>query len=123
MNPSHDFTKQIVDILLGAIPKGTVWAFQFVWNLAISFLLSHLLATIAILVIVLVYAFFKAVMGHWWVLGRVLYTYLYWGSVLIIGSIFGPEIFASTYADIGLFILYIICFILVGKILNKTKLK
>jgi predicted branched-subunit amino acid permease len=62
-------------------------------------------------------------MGHWWVLGSVLYPYLYWGIILIIGLIFGPAIFVNTYAELDLFILYIFCFILVGRILNKTGLK
>lgn len=120
---NHDFIKEMPSWLLNTIQEALLKDIKIFWNWGISYLSDHLWLVIAILLIVLVYAVFRALMGHWWVLGSVLYTYLYWGSVLIIGLVFGPEIFTTTYIDIGLFILYILCFIAVGKILNKTGLR
>ncbi len=126
MNPtvtSQDFIKEMPNFFLNAIQKGTVDALKFVWHLATSFLLEHWIAVIGIILIVFVYAVFRALMGHWWVLGHVLYNYLYWGAVLAIGSIWGSQVFAGTYTDLGLFLLYIACYIAVGQILTKTGLK
>lgn len=116
---SPDFIKQMPSWLLNTIQEATIKDIKIMWSWGMSYLLSHLWIVIGILLIVLVYALFRAFMGHWWVLGSVLYNYLYWGSLLIIGLIFGPEIFAGTYIDIGLLILYVICYIAVGKILKK----
>ena len=116
---SPDFIKQMPSWLLNTIQEATIKDIKIMWNWTMSYLLTHLWIVIGILLIVLVYALFRAFMGHWWVLGSVLYNYLYWGSLLIIGLIFGPEIFADTYIDIGLFILYVLCYIAVGKILKK----
>ncbi|MFA5841126.1 MAG: hypothetical protein WC847_02560 [Candidatus Paceibacterota bacterium] len=120
---SPDFTKQMVDMLLGSIPKGTIWALQFVWDIIKTFLSNNLMAVTIILIIILIYAVLRALMGDWWVLGKVLHKYLYWGSGLLIAFIWGPEVFAGTYVDIWLYILSITCFIVVGVILNKTGLK
>jgi hypothetical protein len=121
MNQSNDFTKQLIDSFLNSLQEGTIWALKFVWDLITSFLLQNWVAVVIILVIVLIYAVLKALTGHWWVLGHVLYNYFYWGLILAIGAIWGPESFAGIYAEIGLFALYIVCYILVGKILRKFR--
>lgn len=117
MNP--DFIKQTPTWFLNTIQEATIKDIKIFWDWGMSYLLAHLWIVLGILLIVLVYAVFRALMGHWWVLGSVLYNYLYWGSLLIVGLIWGPEIFASSYVDVGLFILYILCYIAVGKILQK----
>ncbi len=122
MNPAPDFTKQLVDTLFASIEKGTIQAFTWIWSGVTSYLLEHWLAVSIVLLVVLIYAIGRAVMGHWWILGSVLYNYLYAGALLLIGSIWGPAVFANTYADIGFFALYIICYIAVGKILRYTEL-
>ena len=114
-----DFIKQMPTWFLNTIQEAIIKDVKIAWNFGISYLLAHIWIIISILIIILFYALIRAFMGHWWVLGSVLYNYLYFGSLLIIGLIWGPEIFVSTYIDIGLFILYVICFIIVGKILNK----
>jgi len=76
------------------------------------------------LVLVLVAATVRAVTtGRWGWLGSVLYNYLYFGTLFVIGLIWGPEIFANDYFEIALVILYIVCFSLVGVILTKTGLR
>lgn len=123
MNQSSDFLKQLVDGLLVSIEKGTVQAYTWIWDGITAYLLEHLMAVLIILFFVLVYAIVRALMGHWWVLGSVLYNYLYAGALLLVGAIFGPAIFANTYASIGFFVLYVVCYLLVGKILKETGLK
>jgi hypothetical protein len=118
-----DFIKQMPAWFLDTIQEATIKDIKIFWDWGISYPLAHLWIIIGILLIVLVYAVFRAFMWHWWVLGSVLYNYLYWGSLLIIGLIFGPEIFASSYVDVGLFILYILCYIIVGKILKTTGIR
>ena len=123
MNPPYDFTKQLLDTIFVSIEKGTIQVYTFIWNGITSYLLIHWIAVVLILILVLLYAITRALAGHWWVLGSVLYNYLYAGALLLIGAIFGPAIFANTYADIGFFLLYAICFFLVGRILTRTGLK
>ena len=123
MNEPLDFTKQLIDTLFISINKGTIQAFTWIWNAITSYIFDHWIAVIVILFIVFIYAIIRAFLGHWWVLGSVMYNYLYFGILFLIGSIWGPSVFANTYANIGFFLLYIICFILVGKILTKTGLK
>lgn len=122
MNPSSDFVKQLIETIFNSLQTGIVWAIKFIWDLTTSFLLNHWVIVIITLFVVLVYAVFKALMGQRWLLGHVLYNYFYWGLILLIGIIFGPEIFAGTYVEIFTFILYIICYIVVGRILTKIKL-
>ena len=123
MNPPPDFTKQLVDTLFASIEKGTIQAFTWFWNGITSYLIEHWIVVSIILLVVLIVAVVRAFAGQWWMLGSVLYNYLYAGSLLLIGSIWGPAVFANTYADIGFFVLYIICYLLVGRILTKTGLK
>jgi len=123
MNPPPDFTKQLVDTLFASIEKGTIQAFTWIWNGVTSYLLEHWIAVSIVLLVVLIIAIVRAFAGRWGMLGSVLYTYLYGGTLLLIGSIWGPAVFANTYADIGFFLLYVVCFILVGRILIKTGLK
>jgi hypothetical protein len=125
MNPTTNpnFTKQIVNMFLSIIPNGTIWAFKLVFGIIKTFVFSNLIAVTIILLVVLAYAVLMALMGEWWILGKVLHKYLYWGSGFIIALIWGPEVFTGTYMDLWLYILSIICFIVVGIILNKTGLQ
>lgn len=118
-----DFPKQIVSLLLKTLDESTKQAFRMVWNILMSFLIEHWVAVIIILFIVLVYAVIRALLGHWWVFGSVLYNYFYFGILFLIGLIWGPEVFANDYFKIFLTILYITCFTVVGVILNKTGLR
>lgn len=120
---SNDFLKQMVEVMLNSFQQGTIQAFTWIWNGITSYLIEHWIAVIIVLLVVLIYAILRAFMGHWWILGSVLYNYFYAGALLLIGSILGPAVFANTYADIGFLILYIICYIVVGRILARTGLR
>lgn len=120
MTPESIGPEMLRHLFTESIPKGIILAYQMIWNFVNSFLLDNWIIVLISLIGVLVYAIFRALMGHWWVLGSVLYTYFYWGIIWIIGFIWGPEVFAGVYADLGLFALYVFCFILVGIILHKS---
>ncbi len=123
MAPESLAPETIKYLFLEAIPKGTIWALQLIWGALITLLSAHWLAVTIVLVIILVYSVIRALMGDWWVLGKVLHKYLFWGSGFLIALIWGPEVFAGTYVDIGLYILSIVCFVVVGIILNKSGLR
>jgi len=118
-----DFPKQIVSLLLNTINESTKQMFRVMWNIFMSLLVEHWKAVIIVLFTVLIYAIIRALLGHWWVLGNVLYNYFYFGILFIIGLIWGPEVFANDYFKLVLVIVYIVCFTLVGIILNKTGLR
>jgi len=117
------FFKNLFTLLLDKIQQGTILAYQKIWDGITSYLLGHLIVVIIILFVVFLYSLVRGLMGHWWIFGSVAYNYLYFGSLLVIGSIWGPEIFSNTYADIGFFLLYILCYIGVGMILSKAGIR
>jgi hypothetical protein len=117
-----DFVKELVPWMLERMRDGK--GFPYVLDIGMTYLLEHWVAVISFLFAVLVYAIIRALMGHWWILGSVLYKLLLlYCTLFLIGLIFGPEIFANDYFKIVLFLVYITCYILVGKILKKTGLR
>lgn len=98
-------------------------AYQILWDNLISFLLDNWLPVIGVLLLILIVSFVIALFGRWGMFGSVLYNYLYWGTLFIVGLIFGPKIFANIFVDILLVVLYVICFRLVGKILEGLNMK
>lgn len=121
--PNNDLIKEVTSLLINAIPNATIGALQFVWNIIKIFIHDNLMYITIVLVVVLIYSILRALMGDWWVLGRVLYKYLYWGSGLLIAFIWGPEVFTGTYVEIWMYILSMISFVIVGIILKNSGLK
>lgn len=121
--PNNDLIKEVVNLLINAIPNATVWALQLIWGGIKVFIHDNLFYITGILSFVLLCAILKALLGNWRLLGSVLYRYLYWGSGLLIALIWGPEIYASDYIDIILYVVYLVCFTIVGIILKKTGLR
>jgi hypothetical protein len=119
-----NFAEQIIPWMLNSIGNATAQAYRTLWDMFMPLLLQHLLAISSILFLVLLYAAAIAfTTGRWAFLGSVLYNYLYFGVLFIIGLIWGPEVFANDYFKVVLALLYVVCFYLVGKILTKTGLK
>lgn len=114
---------EILDKMLSAIGEAEKEAYQIIWDYLMSFLSENWLKVILFLVALLVISFVRALFGRWGMFGRVMYNYLYWGTLFILGLIFGPKIFANIFIDVLLFILYLICYKLVGKILKILHLK
>ena len=90
------------------------------WDGLMSFLTSHWLVVLGVLVLVFIGALTRAVLtGRWGMLGSVLYNYLYFGTLFVVGLIFGPEVFANDYFKLVLVLLYVVCFTLVGMFISK----
>ena len=110
----------LIDNMLKSIDEGTRQAYRMLWDIFMSSLEQHWLAVLIVLAIVFLIALTLAFMGRWGMLGSVLYNYLYFGILFIVGLIKGPEIFVSEYFEIACaIILYPVCYFAVGIILDK----
>ena len=118
-----NFTKDLVVMFMDAFSKAQEEAARTLWSGLLSFLYHNWLMTILVLLLILVLAGSDAFITRRWAwLGSVLYNYLYFGSLFIIGLVCGPEIFVSIYFDIIAVILYVVCFKLVWVIISKFEL-
>ncbi len=121
---AKDMTSWFIKAMLNAIDEGTKQAYRIISDALIEFLAEHWLYTIGILAVILIYAFMKFIFtGRWKTLGSVLYTYTYYGILFIISLIFGPEVFANDWFKLVLFLAYVISFVWVGYILDKSKIR
>lgn len=115
-----DFPKQMVTMIMDTIDKVTKEVYHALWNILIAQIKEHWGFFLIILFLVLFFAFLRyMITGRWAMLGSVIYNYLYFGILFIIGLIFGPEVFANDYFKIVLAILYVVCFTFVGKLFKR----
>ena len=115
-----DFVKELIPWMIQQFGIATAKAFRLIWDIGMAYLAQHWIAVLVALFVIFVAALIRAfVTGRWAMLGSVVYNYLYFGTLFLIGTIWGPEVFANDYFKIVLVILYIICFILTGKFLSK----
>ncbi len=115
-----DFPKQVVELLFNAIDEGTKQAARMLWNILTTFLSEHWLAVLLILFVMFVAVTLKAMMGRWGSLGSFLYNFFYFGTLLIVGLIWGPEVFVDDYFNAACaVILYPICYVISGMVLDK----
>lgn len=116
-----DFVKQMVELLTTGVAQATAHAYRIFWEILLSFLAQHWLGTLLVLIAVLVYAILLYLAtGRWRVLGSVLYNYLYFFIMFLIGLIGGPELYANDYFPIIATVVYIVSFSIVGFILLTT---
>lgn len=115
-----DFVKELIPWMIQQFGIATAKAFHMFWKIGMGYLAQHWIAVLiglfAIFIIALIRAF---ITGRWAMLGSVVYNYLYFGALFIIGMIWGPEVFANDYFKIVLAVLYVVCFILTGQFLSK----
>lgn len=115
-----DFVKELIPWMLARIGEETAKAFRMFWDIGMMYLAQHWVAILVGLFAVFVTALIRAfVTGRWAMLGSVVYNYLYFSVLFLIGTIWGPEVFANDYFKIVLAILYVVCFIITGKLLTK----
>ena len=115
-----DFAKELIPWLFQIFDDATKRAYRMMWDGLMSFLTSHWLVVLGVLLLVFVGAVIRAVLtGRWGMLGSVLYNYLYFGTLFVVGLVFGPEVFANDYFKLVLVLLYIVCFTLVGMLISK----
>lgn len=121
---SQDFPKQVVGLFLNAIDEGTKQAARMLWGILTTFLSEHWLVVLLLLFVVFVAVTLKAMMGRWGSLGSFLYNVFYFGILLIVGLIWGPEVFVGDYFKAACaVILYPVCYFLVGLILDKMRVR
>lgn len=119
-----EFTINSIDIILKGIDTATKKVYQLFWSTLLSFLTEHWIAILTVLIIILGVAIIRALLGRWSMLGSVLYNYLYFGILFIVGLIFGSDIFVSNWFSVVCSLaLYPICYAIVGKILEKIGLR
>jgi hypothetical protein len=115
-----DFVKELIPWMIQQFGIATAKAFRMIWDVGMAYLAQHWIAVLLVLFAVFVVALVRAfITGRWAMLGSVVYNYLYFGTLFVIGLIWGPELFANDYFKIVLAILYVVCFILTGKFLTK----
>lgn len=107
-----------------AIDEGNKRFATMVWSVLMSVLQQYWISIIIFLIVLLILSSIPAFTKHrWGCFASVLYNYLYFGILFIVGLIFGSEIFASAIFDVLAIILYVLCFRMVGTILRKLRLK
>lgn len=115
-----EFASQMITMLFNGIQEGTIKAYQMLWGILITHLKAHWLGVGEILLGFLVLAFLVFLFtGKWAMLGSVLNRYFFFGTLFIVGLIFGPSIYASDYFEIVIAAVGLIVFIVVGKIFKK----
>lgn len=115
-----ELIKDLIPWMFKAFEEAKAQEFRMIWNVTVPYVLQHLLEVIGILLIILLVAFLTwLVTDRWFMLGRVLYTYLHGGVLLLIGVIWGPELYANDIFEIINLVTYMICFIFVGTILDR----
>jgi len=119
-----DFPRQLVLWFIDAIDEGTKQAYRMIWSAVKQLLIEHWGFVIVALVSILILAVLNYLAtGRWAMLGSVLYNYFYFGILFVITLIFGPDVFANDWFKIVLFIIYVVCFISVGKLLQKAGIR
>lgn len=117
-----DYVKELIPWMIQQFGIATEKAFRMFWDIGMTYLAQHWIAVLVGLFLIFMLALIRAfITGRWAMLGSVVYNYLYFGTLFIIGLIWGPELFANDYFKIVLAILYVVCFILTGQFLRKIK--
>lgn len=106
--------------ILQGFEEGLAMAYRAFWDAGTPYLAQHWVIITLILVALFLIAIIQASFGYWGMLGRVLYRTLFASIFLIIGFIWEPEIFASNYAKVGLALVGVFCYFVVGKVLDWT---
>ncbi|MCX6738893.1 MAG: hypothetical protein NT098_02440 [Candidatus Parcubacteria bacterium] len=119
-----DVTKQMVDLIFSMMDKIKKDSAHIVWGWFISFLKEYWLAVLLVIFVLFITITFKAMLGRWGSLGSFLYNFFYFGILLIIGLIWGPEVFVADYFNATcVVVLYPICYVLSGYIMDKMKVR
>lgn len=125
MNDSSlDFPKQMVQTILHGLDEGERNAYRTVWMWTEQFVAEHWGLILAVLGFILLLAIIEyLITRRWAMLGSVLYHYFFAICLIIITMIFGPEIYAGAWSKVILFLVYVLCFWLVGRFLEKVGAK
>ncbi len=119
-NLPHSFAQQLPDM----VDEGLRQACRMFWASFSQMLLENWLPVLGCLVGLLALAIVKyCLTRRWGFLAHVLYNYLYAGLLLILVLIFGPEFFASDWLKVIFFLVYLVCYGLVGVFLDLSGMR
>ena len=116
--------QNMFDGILVGFESGMRQMSHVLWDTLLQFLSDHWVAVGGSLLLAFVFVTIKAVLGKWASFGSFSYHLLYFGILFIAGLMGGPEIFVSDFYHLfTTIILYPICYLLVGVVLERTGLK
>lgn len=120
-----DLANTIIPAMLNQINESTKQFYQTIWNILLTFLSQHLLFVSTALVLIILLAITEYLTtGKWRRLGSVLYWYLYFGVLFIIGLIAGPNVFVQDiFHLISTLVINPLCYWIVRVILNETGIR
>jgi len=127
MNPTAtkfgpEFIEQMIDLLFKSAEKGAELAIGLLWSLLMGVLKAYWPIILGAVFILLVIGTAKAMMGRWGLLGTVLYNSLYGFTLLVIGLIWGPNVFIGDAFDLArTIIIYPVCYFVTGLVLKIFK--
>lgn len=102
---------------LGEVPKEFA---RIVWSIISKVLVKSWPWLLSLILVGLIVAVTKALMGRWGMLGSILYNLFYFGILLVVVLIWGPEVFVSNaFAAISAVVFYPISYVLTGMVLDK----
>ena len=117
---SNIFLEEMIKGLPGMFEKASKEATILIWSVIKSLLIEWWLLILVILFIFLIIAITKSLFGKWGMLGSLLYNVIYFGILLLVVLIWGPEVFVNDYFSLATaVILYPIIYLVVGLILAK----
>jgi len=116
----EDFTESFINNIQETIKRG----YQGIWNALISFLINNWLLILILLIAVFIVAVIVAFSRGPRLLYKVIYNYLYFGIIFIIGLVYGSDIFVNNYFSlICIIVLYPACYLLTRLISEKIGIK
>jgi hypothetical protein len=111
---------QMVDMIKTSMESSMKMVDNIMWSTLLSYLAAHWMATILTLFVVFVFVFIKAKLGRWGSLGSFLYNFFYFGTLFVIGLIWGPGVFLGDWFKVACTaLLYPICYFLSGYVMEK----
>ncbi len=114
------FATELGPWFLNLVAEATPKAFRMVWDIFVPFLAANWGWVLLTLFVVFTYVSIKAFAGRWGSLGSFLYNFFYFGTLFIVGLIWGPEVFAGDlFKAACTIILYPVCYWLSGYIMRK----
>jgi hypothetical protein len=121
---NFEFFVQLNSMIQNFLDEVATAKARMIWEIVQTTLAQHWLLIIIGLPIVLFVSFVLALIGYWWILGSILYHLFYFGFLYPFGLIFGPEIYVKNiFVLFCEFILYPVCFIVTGMILDMLGVK
>ena len=119
-----EFIETIPELLWRSVDEGTKQAAQMLWDILMQVLSQHWFAVLSALLITFIILTLKAMMGRWGSLGSFLYNFFYFGTLFIIGLIWGPEVFVNDLFNAACAVLlYPACYIMTGMVLDKMRVR